>query len=646
MKKICLGICALSIGILGNEMQHHSILIKHTNSSMLAPTQVDYADVLGKDSLLNSSDIAESFLKIPNFSVAKKGGGGAEIFYRSQGGGRLPIFVNGSNLNGGCGGRMDTTLTYVFPQNYNTITLLKGPQDVRWGAMSAGGVLFEREILRLDSPSFNANADALVGSFDRLDFNAYLSAGNALGNVQALYADYRRNDYQDGAQEIVHSEYQRRSGVVIGSFTPSETSALELSVDIGQGGAAYADRAMDGRAFDRESYSARFQNYFDKDLLDLRAYYNSIDHIMDNYTLTNGKPKVGNLYSLSNPKRTNSGARVEYQKVLELSKWYFGGDIERGEHQTRASTGKNTRGEAEAALQQGYQPNYTFDSAGVFTQGEWYAGAQSGFFAGVRGDYVETKAHRLNQTKEQMALSAFSRYEHYLRDSTFYVGLGVAERIPDFWEVSKVGGMDLKKEANTQLDMGWNYQGEQLSTSLSGFVSYIRNYVLLDYTTAQTRSFNTNALLSGVEAEATYELLPDTYCEAMLGYTYGQNTREDKPLAQVAPLSGSIALKYDNQRVFLKCELFANAKQTRSDAGYGNVIGKDFGDSSGFAILNLYGGLRYENWQALMGIENCTHKLYSYHLSKNSIGLNVENPISDRIYEIGRNAWAKVKYAF
>lgn len=646
MKKICLGMCALAMGVWGNEVQHHSILIKHTNSSMLAPTQVDYADVLGKDSLLNPSDVAESFLKIPNFSVAKKGGGGTEIFYRSQGGGRLPIFVNGSNLNGGCGGRMDTTLTYVFPQNYNTITLLKGPQDVRWGAMSAGGVLFEREILRLDSPSFNANADALVGSFNRLDFNAYLSAGERKGNVQALYADYRRNDYQDGAKEIVHSEYQRRSGAVIGSFTPNETSALELSVDIGQGEAAYADRAMDGRAFDRESYSVRFQNYFDKDLLDLRAYYNSIDHIMDNYTLTNGKPKMGNLYSLSNPKRTNSGVRAEYQKVLELSKWYFGGDIDRDKHQTRASTGKSTRGEAEAALRQSYQPNYTFDSAGIFAQSEWYAGAQSGVFAGVRGDYVETKAHRLNQTREQTALSAFGRYEHYLRDSTFYVGLGVAERIPDFWEVSKVGGMDLKKETNTQLDMGWNYQGEQLSTSLSGFISYVENYILLDYTTAQTRSFNTNAFLSGVEAEAAYEFLPNTFCEAMLGYTYGQNTREDKPLAQVAPLSGSVALKYDNQRVFFKCELFANAKQTRSDVGYGNVIGKDFGDSSGFAILNLYAGLRYENWQATMGIENCTNKLYSYHLSKNSIGLNVENPISDRIYEIGRNAWAKVKYTF
>ena len=126
---------------------------------------------MGKDSLLNSGDIANSFLQIPGFSVAKKGGGGTEVFYRSQGAGRLPIFVNGSNLKGGCGGRMDTTLTYVFPQNYNSVTLIKGPQDVRYGTMIAGGILFDRETLRLKNTNFNFSADGLVGSFNRLDFN-------------------------------------------------------------------------------------------------------------------------------------------------------------------------------------------------------------------------------------------------------------------------------------------------------------------------------------------------------------------------------------------------------------------------------------------------------------------------------------------
>lgn len=120
---------------------------------------------------------------------------------------------------------------------------------------------------------------------------------------------------------------------------------------------------------------------------------------------------------------------------------------------------------------------------------------------------------------------------------------------------------------------------------------------MLDYTKPQIRSFNTNAFLSGAEAEVFYEFMPNLFAEAMVSYTYGENTKENKPLAQVAPLSSRIALKYDDQKIFLKCELYANAKQTRSDEGYGNVIGKDFGDSSGFGIINLYAGLRYQEWQ-------------------------------------------------
>ena len=80
-----------------------------------------------------------------------------------------------------------------------------------------------------------------------------------------------------------------------------------------------------------------------------------------------------------------------------------------------------------------------------------------------------------------------------MRDSTLYAGLGIADRIPDFWEVSKVDGMNLSKETNTQLDIGLSHQKESLSVNVSGFVSYVQDYILLDYTKPQTRSFNTNA---------------------------------------------------------------------------------------------------------------------------------------------------------
>ena len=61
--------------------QGNQVTIQYANSPLANPTQIDYTDILGKDSLLNSSDIAKSLQQIPGFSVAKKGGGGTEAFF-------------------------------------------------------------------------------------------------------------------------------------------------------------------------------------------------------------------------------------------------------------------------------------------------------------------------------------------------------------------------------------------------------------------------------------------------------------------------------------------------------------------------------------------------------------------------------------
>lgn len=627
--------------------QSNQVSIKYTNSPLTNPTQIDYTDILGKDALLNNSDIAKSLQQIPGFSVAKKGGGGTEAFFRSLGGGRLPIIVNGGTLLGGCGGRMDTTLTYIFPQNYNSIEIIKGPQDVRFGSLITGGMLFDREILTLNKPSFNGGADMLYGSFGRIDANTHLIGGNEWGNLQAIYSNYRSDDYKNGEGAKVHSKYKRQSGTFIGALTPSPDLKLELSLDIGRGEAAYADRAMDARTFDRESYQAHLIKLFGDDALDFHLYHHEIDHIMDNFSLTNGIPKIGNKYQISNPNRTNTGARLEYQKKFELTKLYFGGNYNLDKHKIRSISNQNSPQDAESILNNPYSPNYTFKNYGIFTQMETFTYSNVGYFAGLRGDRVDTTAHKQGISNTKYALSGFGRIEKYLGDYTLYTGLGYAQRIPDFWEVSKKDGLNLNKEKNTQLDLGISYQKDKLSFNVSGYASYIKDYIILNYNTPSTTSFNTDALLLGGEAEISYEFLPYTFALGQISYTYGKDTKENRPLAQIAPLQSLFALKYDNNKYFIKGELIAHAKQTRSLKGYGNVVGQDFGDSSGFGILNFYAGYTYKNFKLFAGVENITNKLYSYHLSKNSIELDaVDNPINSRVYEMGRNFWLRAKIDF
>lgn len=645
MKKILT--CSSVILIYLQNINAESISTLYKNSSLNNPTQINYADVLGKDSILNNSDIAESLLKIPGFSVSKKGGGGTEAFFRSLGGGRLPIVINGGNLLGGCGGRMDTTLTYIFPQNYNSINIIKGPQDVRYGSLITGGMVFNREILRLDNKSFNGGFDALYGSFDRLDINTHAISGNEFGNIQAIYSNYRSNDYKNGNNQNVHSQYKRQSGTIIGTITPNPALALEFSLDIGRGEAAYADRSMDARTFDRESYQAHITKIINEDIVDILVYHHEIDHIMDNFSLTNDMPKIGTTYKISNPNRTNTGARIEYQKKFNLAKVYFGGTYNIDKHKSRSISNQNNINDAETILNQPYTPNYTFKNYGLFTQLEKFNNNNVGYFAGIRGDMVETRNHKTQTQDAKYAISGFTRIEKYFNDYTLYAGVGYAERVPDFWEISKKNGENLNKEKNSQIDLGINYQTNKLQTNIAGYVSHIQDYIMLDYRNQSTSSLNTNSLLFGGEVEVSYEFLANTYALLQLSYTYGEDIKNNRPLAQIAPFQSTFALQYDNGKYFVKSELIAHAKQTRTLVGYGNVVGQDFGDSSGFGIANIYAGYTYKNMKILVGIENITDKLYSYHLSKNSIELDLaDNPVSQRIYEMGRNVWARIKFDF
>lgn len=106
-----------------------------------------------------------------------------------------------------------------------------------------------------------------------------------------------------------------------------------------------------------------------------------------------------------------------------------------------------------------------------------------------------------------------------------YMPVGYAERVPDFWEISKKNGENLNKEKNSQIDLGINYQTNKLQTNIAGYVSHIQDYIMLDYRNQSTSSLNTNSLLFGGEVEVSYEFLANTYALLQLSYTYGEDIK-------------------------------------------------------------------------------------------------------------------------
>ena len=99
-------------------------------------------------------DGADYLKAMPGFSVVRKGGTDGDPVLRGMSGSRVGVLLDGQQILGGCGGRMDPPTAYVFPAAYDRITVLKGPQTVLYGSgASAGTVLFERDLRRVDRPA-------------------------------------------------------------------------------------------------------------------------------------------------------------------------------------------------------------------------------------------------------------------------------------------------------------------------------------------------------------------------------------------------------------------------------------------------------------------------------------------------------------
>ncbi|MBN8802501.1 MAG: TonB-dependent receptor plug domain-containing protein, partial [Stenotrophomonas acidaminiphila] len=162
-----------------------------------------------------ASDGADYLKTVPGFSAIRNGGTNGDPVLRGMFGSRLNILSNDGNLIGACPSRMDNPLSYIAPESFDRLTVIKGPQSVRWGAgASAGTVRFERDAPRFEEPGLRANASALVGSRNRNDQVLDLTLGNPTGYVRASGNRSEADDYKDGHGEVVPSKWRKWNGDV------------------------------------------------------------------------------------------------------------------------------------------------------------------------------------------------------------------------------------------------------------------------------------------------------------------------------------------------------------------------------------------------------------------------------------------------
>ncbi|HEU0189270.1 MAG TPA: TonB-dependent copper receptor [Gallionella sp.] len=626
-------------------------------------------------------DGAEYLKTIPGFSVIRKGGTDGDPVFRGMAGSRLNILLDGEQILGGCGGRMDPPTAYIFPSSYDRITVLKGPQSVMYGSgSSAGTVLFERDLTRRSDSGAGFEGSVTEGSFNRFDVMADVHGGTPNVYGRAIYTNSRADDYKDGNGTSVHSAYSRWSSNAAVGLTPSDSTRVEMTAAKSDGKAAYADRSVDGSKFARDNagLKADWKNtdHGLVDKIETQFYRNYIDHVMDSYSLRAGGNPAGMMAAMNPDRKTTGGRVVGTLNATEATQLKLGVDSQTNVHTNRTGAAP------------GYMGDYTlkarvedanFHNQGIFGEATRQLGEEARIIGGLRSDSWKAQDKRTtiatgmttqanptaNQTRSESLKSGFLRYEKGAMNNTgtVYAGLGHTERFPDYWELiggtkesaTTLSAFNTRPEKTNQLDVGMTYKQGDVSSSLSGFYSKVSDFILIQSNVNKgtmmmprlaTITRNVDANTWGGEASIAWKLAPEWKVDGSLAYVRGNNQTDNTALAQISPLEGRIGATYDNSVWSVGGLLRMVSAQNRVAVNQGNIAGQDIGRTSGFSVLSLNAAYRASKEVLVSaGVDNLGNKVYAEHLSR--AGAMVSGfTQTTRVNEMGRNVWLKANFKF
>ena len=634
-----------------------------TAPRMVEPLKVE-TDPKAPRQPVPAHDGADYLKTIPGFSVIRKGGTDGDPVLRGMAGSRLNILVDGQNILGGCNFRMDAPTAYIFPEVFDKLTVIKGPQSVLYGpGNSAGAVLFEHKPVRFTEPGYQLHGSVTAANFGRHDEVLDGKFGNASVYGQVTATNSESDDYKDGDGNVVHSAYRRHSANGAVGWTPDADTRLELSGVTSDGHAAYADRGMDGVKFLRENVGMKFERehispLFEK--IDAQISNNSVDHIMDDQTL-----RTPGMMGYANLKRDTTDARVAVTlNISDPTQLTLGTDAQSNDHSSRTAP--------PSGVYTAFSDDASFSQNGIFGELNHQLDETQRLITGYRADSWTAQDKRgamimnynamgmianpsSGQEHNETLSSGFVRYEQQLdAPTTLYAGLGHVERFPDYWEliskqsVTTGSSFNTRAEKTNQLDVGALYKTPRQDFTVSAFYNKISDFILVDYSTKMGTGAVRNIDASTYGAELGYGqlLVTNWTLNSSLAYVHGDNSSDGAPLAQLPPLEGRIGIAYDDKQWSFGALTRLVAAQDRYDLNKGNIVGKDLGASSGFAIFSLNAGWRPTKTTLITtGVDNLFDRNYAEAISRaagNGMGGAIPGYVQTiRVNEAGRTLWLR-----
>lgn len=635
-----------------------------------------------------ATDGADYLQSIMGFNAIQSGGTNSDVTFRGMFGSRIKILTDGTENLGACPSRMDAPTSYISPESYDRISVIKGPQTVQYANTgSAATVIFERQPEKLtQAKPYRGQASVLWGSFGRLDQNVEAAVGDEKKYIRLNANRSESNSYQDGDGKTVPSSWERWNADVALGWTPDENTWVELTGGKADGESEYAGREMDGAQFARESLGLRFEK---KNITDVikkiegQVNYSYNDHIMDNFSLRT-PPMVemkhgDHVMKMPMPMDMQVTRRTLNSRLAMTSEWdqwslITGVDSQFNKH------GGSMSSPTMPSMNIPFRQDMRFQSYGAFGELSYQLNPQNKIVTGARVDQVkvdderaDSKAKGFNTQLEKTLPSAFVRLENENAEHGLnsYVGLGYVERMPDYWELfspehGNAGSSNtfngVRPEKTLQLDLGFTQQQGAFNSWVSAYAGLIDDYILMNYhdhshlhagghgghgsggITAGAK--NVDATIAGAEAGVGYQFTDHIQADLSAMYAWGKNTSDNTPLPQIAPLEGRVNLRYVADKYTLGMLWRVVDQQNRVSLHQGNIVGYDLKPSAGFSTISLNGSYSLSKDVDLsVGVDNLLDKTYTEHLNKaGSSGFGFAS--EEQFNNTGRNYWIRMSMKF
>ena len=622
-----------------------------------------------------AADGGELLRSVPGVTAGRMGGHGLELVIRGQSRNQLNVIDAGSFTYGGCPNRMDPPAATANFAQADNVTVARGYQSVTNGPGASGGAV----VLERTPPAFEGGRTWSLevhagGVGNGSTLGAGVSGAFELGGGFYLKGFAEAQDagnYADGDGRAVRSAYTQKAGGLTFGYADGGT---DLAVDIER------DRTTDvlfpGAGMDSplsETTVYRLRGGVDLDMgvlarVEANAYLSTVDHVMDNFTL-----RPAGMMAARTPSTSDThGGKIEAQLEFGATRAKLGLDLQSNDRDATlykgpAAMAAQVLAENPALARFFMWPDVTIRQTGLYGEAETDLGATTMLTLGARYDRVHASAGKAAQVPGGSAMAPNDLYTarygttfdrartednigglarldwQMSPDTTLYAGLSRSVRTADAVERAMakgnwVGNPDIAAEKHHQLDIGVETGGTGWQLTASAYLDRVDDYILRDAFSVPgvTTYRNVSARLHGVElagsrAFGPWEISGDAT------WTHGQNRSDGRPLAQIPPLQGKLALAYRAAGWGLGARLNWAAKQTRIDPA------RDPAATPGYATVDLFGDYDLaDNAVLVAGVTNLTDRTYANHLSRS----NLADPAMVQVNEPGRSVYLRLEARF